>query len=118
MKRWLGWVISAASGLILWSYAKSAQGTQEPWDGADYWTLYFPIALVLSLVLGFAFPDRSWRWPLAVMFAQLPVMLIGSDQAPTLIGAGIIMLLILSAIGAAFAWAGAGIRRLILRSKA
>jgi hypothetical protein len=109
----LPWVVAAASGAALWVWANLAQGSQEPWDGESYWTVYLPLAGGLCFVLGFGFPERPWRWPVAVMLAQLPVMFAFTGEMGVFIMLGVVLLLILSVVGMWVSWLGAVARRAI-----
>ena len=117
MKNWFGWLISTASGLVLWSYANWVQGTQEPWDGPDYWTTFLPLAVGLSFVVGFIFPEKPWRWPLAIMLAQVPVMLIATNQSPTFLVLGLGLLVAFSLPGMLASKLGAIARHWVDREK-
>jgi uncharacterized membrane protein YhaH (DUF805 family) len=63
-----------AAGAALWTVATVTEGNREPWDGENYFSLWLPTAFLLSAVLGFLFPERPWRWPLALMLMQMPIM--------------------------------------------
>ena len=105
-----GWLASFAGGTLLWSVATLSSGGREPWDTGEYWAIYMPLACVLSGLLGFTFPERTWRWALAVMLAQMPVMWmtqgVGSLWVP-----GLVMLLVLALPGMLIAALGGLIRR-------
>ena len=105
-----GWILSFAGGVLLWSVATISAGGREPWDTGAYWSVYLPIACALCGLLGFAFPERTWRWALAVMLAQMPVMWavhgVGSLWIP-----GVIMLLVLALPGMLIAALGGTIRK-------
>ena len=45
-------------------------GRREAWDSGLYWTLAYPLGLVIAGVLAHLGPERSWRWGLALMWAQ------------------------------------------------
>jgi hypothetical protein len=91
-----GWIAALASGTVLWSIASLAVGGREAWDVPAYWTLWYPLALLLSAALGFLFPVRPWRWPIAVMLVQLPVMLFVAGGGANLLPLGVVLLLILA----------------------
>jgi len=105
------WLVATLSGLTLWSLANFLEGSQEPWDVETYWTIWLPLAAVVCFVLGFAFPERPWRWPLAVMLAQLPVMLAFTGEVGAFLVLGIGLLLGYSLLGMLFASLGAVVRR-------
>jgi hypothetical protein len=111
VKNWVAWLVASASGAALWIFSNLREGTQEPWDVPAYWSIYLPFAAALCFVLGLAFPEKPWRWPLAVMFAQLPVMIAFTGEAGPLIVIGIGLLVFNSLLGIPFAWLGAFVRR-------
>jgi hypothetical protein len=106
-----GWTLSLAGGTVLWSLATVSTGSREPWDSPAYWTVWLPCAVLLAALLGFAFPQRPWRWPIAVMLAQLPVMALVSGEVGSLAPLGAILLLFLSIPGMAAAALAAWVRR-------
>ena len=106
-----GWIASLAAGAALWSFASWTSGGREPWDTSAYWSVYLPAAYVLSLLIGFAFPRRTWRWPLAIMLVQLPVMSLAAGEVGNLAPLGAVLLLILAIPGMATAAIGAAMRR-------
>jgi len=106
----LAFMAAAIGGLILWTATAIAGGRAEPWDSEIYWTASYPAALVLSLGLGLAFPDRPWRWALVLIGSQLVVMA-SSPSDFGLLPLGLIVLAILSVPAAILAGLGAAIRR-------
>ncbi len=111
MKDGGAWLIATASGLTLWTLANLLGGSQEPWDDDGYWTIWLPLAASICMALGFAFPQRAWRWPLAVMLAQLPVMLAFTGEIGAFLVLGLGLLLFMSLLAAPFASLGAFLRR-------
>jgi hypothetical protein len=105
-----GWLASFAGGTLLWSVATMSSGGREPWDTGEYWAIYMPLACALSGLLGFAFPTRTWRWALAVMLAQMPVMWVAHGVGSLWIP-GVIMLLVLALPGMLVAALGGLLRR-------
>jgi hypothetical protein len=105
-----GWPLSMASGAALWSAIAMLGERREPWDAASFWSVGYPLSLVLVAAIGALFPQRTWRWAAAVMFAQVPVMVArGADY--TLLPLGMIMLAILTLPALLTARAGAWLRR-------
>jgi hypothetical protein len=105
-----GWLVSFAVGALLWSVATQTSGDPAPWDTGEYWAIYLPAACALCGLLGFTFPERPWRWALAVMLAQIPVMWaahgLGSLWIP-----GTVTLLVLALPGILIAALGSMVRR-------
>ena len=110
----LAWLITSITGLLFWIAVVVASGKREPWDGEAYWMLYLPLAILLAFGFGMIFPERPWRWALAIMLAQAPVMVAGGSGLG-LLPLGIILLLLLSLPAILAAWIGAGIRGWLVR---
>lgn len=99
---WKPYALSLAFGSALWVATALLSGRREPWDWSGYWTVSYPIAIAMAGVLGFAFPDRPWRWALAVMFTQAIVMIAGGSGLGLLpLGLVLLAVLALPAIGLA-----------------
>ena len=98
------------AGAILWSLAAIAAGGREVWDVGLYWTAAYPAALLTGGGLAAMFPHRPWRWPLVMMFAQMPVM-IAFGSGFSLLPLGLALLAILSLPGMAIAAAIGAWRR-------
>lgn len=73
-------VIALLIGAALWTIASLASGRREAWDAAVYWALAYPAALVASALLGYFFPVRAWRWPLALFAGQFVAMVIRNGE--------------------------------------
>jgi hypothetical protein len=96
------YALSLAFCSALWVATALLSGRREPWDWSGYWTVSYPIAIAMAGVLGFAFPDRPWRWALAVMLTQAIVMIAGGSGLGLLpLGLVLLAVLALPAIGLA-----------------
>lgn len=89
------------SGMGLWFWASQASGRREPWDDATYWTVAYPIAVVLSGILGFMFVERPWRWALTLFLAQFAAMTIRNGELGNMWPMGLMLLVVLSVPGMA-----------------
>jgi len=104
----LAYALAIVSSAALWVATAAISGKAEPWDSTVYWTVSYPLAIVLAWVLGYAFPQRPWRWALVVMFTQAAVMIAaGSDVG--LLPLGLILLAVLSIPAVVLALLGFGI---------
>lgn len=56
---------------MLWLGTAALSGRSEAWDSPAYWTITYPLSIVLAGTLGYLVPIRPWRWALTVMLAQL-----------------------------------------------
>lgn len=95
--------VAVGVGIALWMGASVLSGKREPWDASLYWTAAYPLALALSAALGFAFPDRPWRWALALFEGQFLGMVIRNGELGGLwpLGMALFGVLGLPALGAA-----------------
>jgi hypothetical protein len=66
--------IALVSGAVLWVATTTLTGRREAWDAPVYWTVTYPIGLVISAILGYLSRDRPWRWGMALMLAQAVMM--------------------------------------------
>lgn len=56
--------------MTLWVLTSLLSGRSEAWDSDSYWKFAYPAAILLSGVLGYLAPERSWRWGFVVMVVQ------------------------------------------------
>ena len=107
---WNAYTTAALLGLALWSVAAVVELRVEPWDAPNFWTIYYPAAIALSGALGFLYPQAPWRWPLILMFMQLPVMTLGGSGFD-LLPMGMILMAVLALPGIGLAYLCAWARR-------
>jgi type IV secretory pathway VirB2 component (pilin) len=105
----LAYTIAAVAGMALWLATSALGGRSEPWDAPIYWSIAYPVALVLAAGLGYLFPRRPWRWALTVMFMQAAVMVLGGASLG-LLPLGLVVLGVLSLPAVLFAWLAARLR--------
>ncbi|HXS07732.1 MAG TPA: hypothetical protein VN723_13160 [Rhizomicrobium sp.] len=104
--------LSLFGGLLLWTLTSLLGHQHEPWDAAAYWTVAYPLAVLLSAALAAFHPVKPWRWAATIIFSQLLVMIAGgSDFSLLPLGLLLLVLLSLPAIAAAFlaAWLRTGL---------
>jgi hypothetical protein len=105
----LAYTIAAVAGVALWLATSALGGRSEPWDAPIYWSVAYPVALMLSAGLGYLFPQRPWRWALTVMFMQAAVMVVGGAGLG-LLPLGLVVLGVLSLPAVLFAGLAARLR--------
>jgi hypothetical protein len=105
--------MAIGAGAVLWTLTAITGGRTEPWDSPGYWSVAYPLAVVLSGGLGYVFPQNAWRWTVALMFMQVPVMIFGGSGFG-LLPLGLILLGVLSLPAVALASLAAKLR---LRSR-
>lgn len=72
--------IAAVIGFILWLVTSLLGGRREAWDVSSYWTVAYPLALLACALLGYWYPDRPWRWPLALFAGQFIAMCVRNGE--------------------------------------
>jgi len=96
--------------IFFWAVVSAVTGTKEPWDLANYWTLIYPAALALSVILGALLKNAQWSAGAVVMLAQIPVVLVTSGASP-LLGVGILYAAFLSIPAIALSWLAGRVRQ-------
>jgi len=107
------YVLAIAAGAILWAVGSAVSDRREAWDSGTYWAVFYPASIAVCAVLGFLFPERPWRWCVALFAAQFVTMALISGEIGNLAPLGLIMFGILSlpAIGAAKVTSAMGRKR-------
>jgi hypothetical protein len=98
-------IVGAADWALLGYLAEA----REVWDNPSFWRFGLPILLIAAFVLGVIWPERSWRWALALICG---VILWSSGSAvfingvPTLVPLGFLAFLTLGLPCMAVAYVG------------
>jgi len=100
-----------AAGMATWFAASIIAGRREAWDAGVYWVAFYPIAILLCGLLGYYFPDRPWRWALALFLAQFVAMAIRNGEIGNLSPIGLIVFAVLALPGIAAARFASGMKR-------
>ncbi len=101
-------------GVVFWVLVAWRTPGGEPWDAAAFWTVVYPIALVIAAVLGACFPRRAWLWGLLLIALQVPVVAVTAGVGPLLL-AGLVYALVLAVPAMAIAAAAGALRRRLHR---
>jgi len=109
--------IAAVAGMVLWIAASFISGKKEAWDASVYWTVAYPVAIVLSGLLGLFYPKWAWRWPLALFVFQFVGMVVRSGELGNLWPLGLLLFIALSVPGILAAQAAAWLRARLKRGK-
>ena len=110
-----GLLPSALAGLALWSVAATVAGGREPWDTPAFWSVWWPLAIALSVALGLIFPRRGWAWSFVVMAMLAPVMVL-NGAGLSMMPPGLILLALLALPGAIAGGVAAALARRRARS--
>jgi hypothetical protein len=104
------YLIAIFGGASLWLLTSLISGRAEAWDAPMYWTVAYPLAILLAGVLGYRAPRRAWRWGLTVMLVQAPVLMLTSGGSMGLLPLGLALFAILALPAIAAATFGAKMR--------
>jgi hypothetical protein len=107
----LPFLLAAVIGAALWWATAFISGRREPWDGAMYWALAYPLSILACAFLGHAYPERSWRWPLLLFEAQFVAGCVRNGEVGNLWPLGIVMFAILALPGVLAAALAARLKR-------
>lgn len=57
-------------GLVISFAITKITGRKEAWDSGAYFSVGIPLMVLVIFVLSYKFPDRAWRWTLAMALGQ------------------------------------------------
>ncbi len=90
------YAIAIAAGALLWVVGSAVSDRREAWDSGAYWALFYPAAIAVCALLGYLFPERPWRWCVALFAAQFVTMALLSGEVGNLAPLGLILFGVLS----------------------
>jgi hypothetical protein len=79
-KDYLLCLAAALGGAAVWAAISLVSGRSEAWDSGLYFAVGLPVVCLMSLVFGYFWPSRSWRWGVAPFVGQFLWMLV--SQGP------------------------------------
>ena len=91
--------IAIAVGITLWLASSVGTGKREAWDSSAYWAIAYPTAMLACAFLGYFFPDRPWRWAIALFEAQFVAMCLRNGELGGLWPLGMAMFAVISLPG-------------------
>jgi peptidoglycan/LPS O-acetylase OafA/YrhL len=89
-------VISVVFGAALWFGVSALTGKREAWDASAYWVLAYPAAILACGLLAYVYPERSWRWPIALFEGQAVAMCIRNGEIGSLLPLGVVLLAVIA----------------------
>jgi hypothetical protein len=95
--------IAAVIGMALWIATSLLTDRREPWDSDAFWGVAYPVAILACAVLAYAYPDRPWRWALALFLGQFLGMCVRNGEIGSLWPLGMALFLVISLPGVAAA---------------
>lgn len=89
-------ILAFAAGVALWLLASLASDRREAWDGPAYWSLVYPLALLIAAGLAARFPTKPWRWALLLFAGQFIGMLARNGELGGLWPLGLLLFAVLA----------------------
>lgn len=99
------------TGAVSWIAVAVITGKREAWDATAYWTLAYPVALVVCGWLGYVHPIRAWRWAAILFLAQFVAMVALNGEWGSIVPLGLVLVGVIALPGAAAAMLAARLRR-------
>jgi hypothetical protein len=94
------WFAQAAVLFILgglyWQFVCQITNVQEPWDAPAYWSVAYPISLVLSATTGWFLKNRGWTAGAVLTLAQFPVIWLNNGTGSPFWVVGLLILFVLA----------------------
>ncbi len=103
-------VLAALTGAALELGVHAVSGRREAWDSELFWIAGLPVALLISLAIGFLSRGRGWLGTLAVAPGQVLAMTLRSGDIGSLWPLALLLSMVLSAPFVAAAFVGAKLR--------
>src|SRR4051812_30573788 len=91
--------VAIAVGITLWLASSISTGKREAWDSSAYWGIAYPTAVLACAFLGYFFPDRPWRWAIALFEAQFLAMCLRNGELGGLWPLGLAMFAVIALPG-------------------
>jgi peptidoglycan/LPS O-acetylase OafA/YrhL len=89
-------LFAIAAGALLWYATAMMAGRREAWDSPLYWTIAYPVALLLSGLLACLHPRRAWLRALALFEAQMLAMWLRNGEIGNLWPLGMLLIAVLA----------------------
>lgn len=83
-------------GAALWFIASALTGKREAWDASAYWAVAYPVAIIVSALLGYFYPERPWRWAIVLFEAQALAMCIRNGELGNLLPLGVVLFAVIA----------------------
>lgn len=76
----IAYALSILTGLAACLAVTLVTGRREAWDSSLYFAAALPAMTIAAFALGYLFPQRAWRWGVAMAFGQSIAMVIGGGS--------------------------------------
>ena len=107
-------VLAIATGAAVELGIEVMSGRREAWDSEFYWMIGLPIAMLMSLLVGFISERRDWLWAAAIVPRQVTTMMATSGDLLGGLGLWPLMVAFSSILSAPFvgaSYVGSWLRR-------
>jgi len=112
-REWISALSAIAAGTVIWFSMRILTGADDPQSHLDYWRIGYPLALVASIILGYLFNVRPWRWGIYIIAIQLILGLTTLKGEPNLLPLGVIFHLVIAVPCIAMGYFGSWLSRKI-----
>jgi hypothetical protein len=105
--------IAVVAGVLSWDLVRLIGDRREAWDDPRYWFIGYPLMLATAFLLGLGFPERPWRWALAIVGVQAAWAIfldMAADGLPSLFPLGLVTFALLALPLLLSAYAGQWLR--------
>ncbi|HWK38821.1 MAG TPA: hypothetical protein VNR88_07890 [Hyphomicrobium sp.] len=110
--------IAAVAGVLAWDLVRLIGEHAEAWDDPDYWVVGLPIMFIAAFVLGLGYPDRPWRWAVAIVATQAlwsSFLALADGRSPNLFPLGLVTFAIVALACTAVAYTGRWARQIMVK---
>lgn len=77
---WLPYALAAGGGFAVCFAIAQATGRREAWDAAEYFSIGIPLMCAIVFALAWHWPQRAWRWTLAMAAGQATALALGGGS--------------------------------------
>ncbi|MDG4594707.1 MAG: hypothetical protein P9F75_03270 [Candidatus Contendobacter sp.] len=101
-------IFAILAGIALWGLAALVTTKREPWDDSIYWVAIYPLAIGISAMLAFRYPQNPILLTLVVFQSQLLAMCVRSGELGNLWPLGMALFAVIALPGMLAAKVAAG----------
>ena len=106
-RTWLAWSLAVATGAAVWLAVRLPAAGDPVRTGSLYLWFGWPAIVLASFFLGWAFPARAWRWPVAALGTEAVLQLVSDGGGADPRDLVVLLLVAVPCLGAA--WLGSAV---------
>ncbi len=107
----INFAVTAAAGALVWLGISWASDRREPWDSDIFWSIGFPLMLLINCLSAFVDPHRLILRGLASVSLQPVVMMVMAGEVGSMFPLGLIVFGIFGILYSVGGAAGAFVKR-------